>query len=125
MGPLVSDTQRKRVETYIRTGIKEGGELVSGGKRPLIAGGEGGFFLEPTVIFTRNHDSVIVKEEIFGPVFTLLPFSEFEEVVQKSNDVIYGLVASIWTGNVRRALNATKDLRFGTVWVNDHLPVPS
>jgi len=125
IGPLVSDTQRSRVEGYIEKGLKEGGEVLFGGKRPVIKGFEGGYYLEPTLIYTENHDSAIVKEEIFGPVFTLLPFSSYEEVIEKSNDVIYGLGASVWTRDVTRALNAVRDLRFGTVWVNEHVPIPS
>jgi betaine-aldehyde dehydrogenase len=125
IGPLVSDAQRSRVEGYIEKGRKEGGEVLYGGTRPLVVGYEGGYYLEPTLIYTENHDSVIVKEEIFGPVFTLLPFSSYDEVIQKSNDVIYGLGASVWTKDVTRALNAVKDLRFGTVWVNEHVPIPS
>src|SRR5207249_5299449 len=67
----------------------------------------------------------IVKEEIFGPVFTLIPFSDYREVIKKSNDVIYGLAASVWTKDITRAMNAVRDLRFGTVWVNEDIAVPS
>lgn len=125
IGPLVSDAQRNRVEGYIEKGQAEGGKLLIGGKRPTIEGYEGGYYLEPTVIYTENNESAIVKEEIFGPVFTVLPFSSYDEVVQKSNDVVYGLGASVWTKDVTRAMNAVRDLRFGTVWVNEHVPIPS
>src|SRR5207253_2820389 len=110
---------------YISKGQDEGGKLLFGGKRPSIFGHENGFFLEPTVISTDNEDSVIVKEEIFGPVFPLRTFSSYDEVIERSNAVIYGLGSSVWTKDVTRALRATRDLRFGTVWVNDHVPVPS
>jgi betaine-aldehyde dehydrogenase len=125
MGPLVSDAQRKRVEGYIEKGIEEGGRVLSGGRRPRIEGHEGGYYIEPTVVYTDNHDSAIVQEEIFGPVFTLLPFSDYDEVIEKSNSVVYGLGSSVWTKDVTRAMNAVRDLRFGTVWVNEHVPVPS
>jgi len=125
MGPLVSEAQRERVEGYIQKGLREDGELVYGGERPRIEGHEGGYFLNPTVIFTDNHASAIVQEEIFGPVFTVLSFEDYDEVIRKSNEVVYGLGASVWTKDVTRAMNAVKDLRFGTVWVNDHVPVPS
>jgi betaine-aldehyde dehydrogenase len=125
MGPLVSDAQRKRVEGYVKKGQDEGGRLLYGGKRPRIEGNEEGYYVQPAVIYTENEDSAIVKEEIFGPVFTLLPFRDYNDVINRSNDVIYGLGASIWTKDVTRAMNAARDLRFGTVWVNEHVPVPS
>ena len=125
LGPLISDAHRKRVEGYIEKGIDEGGKLLQGGKRPATRGMEGGYYLEPALITTDNHASTIVQEEIFGPVFTLLAFSTYDEVIEKSNSVVYGLGASVWTKDVTRAMNAVKDLRFGTVWVNEHLPIPS
>jgi betaine-aldehyde dehydrogenase len=125
VGPLISDSHRKNVERYIERGVSEGGQLLKGGGRPNIPGHEGGFFLQPAVIKTDNHDSAIVKEEIFGPVYTMLQFTDYRDVVEKSNDVIYGLGASIWTKDVTRAVRATRDLRFGTVWVNEHVAVPS
>jgi len=125
MGPLVSASQRDKVEWYIQKGLEEEGELVYGGVRPKVEGHEGGYFLTPTVMFTDNHASAIVQEEIFGPVFTVLSFEDYDEVIEKSNEVVYGLGSSVWTQDVTRAMNATKDLRFGTVWVNDHVPVPS
>jgi betaine-aldehyde dehydrogenase len=125
MGPLISDSHRKRVSSYIKAGVDEGGQLVYGGKVPQIRGHEDGYFLEPTVIYTDNHASSIIQEEIFGPVFTVHKISDMNEAVRKSNEVIYGLGASVWTKNVTHALRAVRDLRFGTVWVNEHVPVPS
>jgi betaine-aldehyde dehydrogenase len=125
LGPLVSDAHRKRVEGYITKGVEEGGRILRGGKEPKIPAHEGGFYLEPTVIQTDNHDSKIVTEEIFGPVYAVLKFSNYEEVINQSNSGVYGLGASVWTRDVTTAMRACRDLRFGTVWINDHVPVPS
>ncbi|MDA8054881.1 MAG: aldehyde dehydrogenase family protein [Thermoplasmatales archaeon] len=125
LGPLISSSHRERVESYIERGLNQGGKLLEGGDRPKFKGFENGFFLNPTVIYTENQKSDIVQEEIFGPVFSVLPFSSYDEVINKSNDIVYGLGSSVWTKNVNIALNAVKDLRFGTVWVNEHVPVPS
>jgi NAD-dependent aldehyde dehydrogenases len=113
------------VEKYIEKGVEEGGKLLFGGYEPKIPGHENGFYLSPTVIYTDNENSSIVKEEIFGPVFTVLKFEDYADVIQKSNDVIYGLGASVWTSDITKAMRAIRDLRFGTVWVNEHVVVPS
>ena len=124
-GPLISESQRERVERYINKGQEEGGNLIFGGDRPKIKGHENGYFLNPTAIYTENENSSIVKEEIFGPVFTVLKFSDYDDVIARSNDVTYGLGASVWTSDITTAMKATRDLRFGTVWVNEHVVVPS
>ena len=91
MGPLVSQAQRTRVEGYIKAGIEEGGKLLQGGERPRIAGHENGYFLNPAVISTENDSSKIVMEEIFGPVFTMLKFDDYNDVIARSNSVVYGI----------------------------------
>jgi betaine-aldehyde dehydrogenase len=125
MGPLISEAQRKRVEGYIEKGINEGGKLLSGGNRPLIKNHENGYYLNPALIYTENDNSAIVKEEIFGPVFTILKFTNYDDVIRRSNDVTYGLGSSVWTSDITTAMRATRDLRFGTVWINEHVVVPS
>ncbi|MGE9810228.1 aldehyde dehydrogenase family protein [Ferroplasma acidiphilum] len=125
MGPLISETQRERVEGYIEKGIQEGGKLLSGGERPEIPGHEKGYYINPALIYTENEDSAIVKEEIFGPVFTILKFKDYNDAISRSNDVTYGLGSSVWTSDITTAMRATRDLRFGTVWVNEHVVVPS
>jgi betaine-aldehyde dehydrogenase len=96
-----------------------------GGKRASISGFEQGFFFEPTVIAEDRNDAEIVQNEVFGPVVVVSRFKAEEEVLQKANGVVYGLAASVWTRDIYKAMRASKALQFGTVWVNDHLPLTS
>ncbi len=125
MGPLISARQRDRVEGYVERALRNGANIVLGGKRGAIAGLERGFFFEPTVIAEERNDAEIIQEEVFGPVVVVSRFKTEEEVLQKANGVIYGLAASVWTRDIFKAMRASKALQFGTVWVNDHLPLTS
>jgi betaine-aldehyde dehydrogenase len=96
MGPLISDSHRKKVESYVELGHNEGAKLIIGGKRCLNKECEEGFFYEPTIFTDVNQDMRIVQEEIFGPVLTVMKFKDKYEVIAKANDVAYGLAASVW-----------------------------
>jgi betaine-aldehyde dehydrogenase len=122
MGPLVSGAQLERVESLVAT-AKGKGAFRTGGERARPAGMENGFFFQPTVITDVEDSARVVTDEIFGPVVVVLPFREEAEVIARANAVRYGLAGSVWTSNVQRALRASASLDFGTVWVNDHLPI--
>jgi len=125
MGPLISATQRSTVEGFVERALRDRANIVAGGKRATVPGLEKGFFFEPTVIAQDRNDAEIVQNEVFGPVVVVARFSTEEEVLRKANDVVYGLAASVWTTDIFKAMHASKVLQFGTVWVNDHLPLTS
>ena len=125
MGPLISATQRSNVEGFIERALRAGANIVQGGKRATVPGLEKGFFFEPTVIAEDRNDAEIVQCEVFGPVVVVSRFSTEQEVLKKANDVVFGLAASVWTRDIYKAMRATNALQFGTVWVNDHLPLTS
>ncbi|HEV2369648.1 MAG TPA: aldehyde dehydrogenase family protein, partial [Acidimicrobiales bacterium] len=113
LGPLIREQQRARVESYVASGLEQGAELVTGGKRP--AGFERGFFYEPTVMMGRN-DMRIAQEEIFGPVLTVIPYSgDEEEAVRLANDTVYGLGGGVVSASTGRAFNVARRIRAGTV----------
>lgn len=116
MGPLVSDEQQQRVLGYLESGIAEGAEAVVGGKRR----GDKGYFVEPTVLVNTTSSMKVVQEEIFGPVVCAEPFTDVEEVIQKSNNNIYGLAAAVWTKDISKAHRIAAAIRAGTVWINCH-----
>ncbi|HEX8862293.1 MAG TPA: aldehyde dehydrogenase family protein [Actinomycetes bacterium] len=123
MGPLVSAEQLERVERYMEIGRTEA-ELVATGRRPADERLAGGFFAAPA-IFRASNDATIAREEIFGPVMTVIPFEDPDEVVRLANDSDYGLAAAVWTRDVKKALTTARALRAGIVWINDTQPAPT
>jgi aminobutyraldehyde dehydrogenase len=119
MGPVISKSQQERVLGFLDRA--KGAKVLTGGG----TNGDRGFFVKPTVITDVGQEDEIVQREVFGPVVTVQRFADDNQAIEWANDVNYGLSASVWTRDVGRALNAARRLQFGTVWINDHIPLVS
>ncbi|KAF2359944.1 Aldehyde dehydrogenase domain [Trinorchestia longiramus] len=113
-GPQVSQNQMNKILQYVASGVKEGAKVQCGGSR----WGEKGFYVEPTVFSDVTDDMIIAKEEIFGPVQSILKYSSFDEVIKRANDTNYGLASGIITKDITKALYFAKRIEAGNVWVN-------
>ena len=116
MGAIVSQEQMQTVLGYIDAGKQEGATLVAGGNRV----GSTGYFVEPTIFSGVRNEMKIAQEEIFGPVLAMLPFDDADEVVERANQNPYGLAAAVWTRDIKKAHNISRQLRAGTVWINTY-----
>ena len=114
MGPLVSQAQFETVSGFLDRGREAGATAICGGDAPDMAG----FFVNPTVMIDTDEQMDVVKEEIFGPVVTAMPFSGIDDLVSRANNTSYGLAAGVWTSDVKKAHQIAKAIKAGTVWVN-------
>jgi 1-pyrroline dehydrogenase len=119
MGPVISKAQQDRVLGFLDRA--KGAKVLTGGE----TNGDRGFFVKPTVVVDVDQTDEIVQKEVFGPVVTVQKFADDDQALAWANDVPYGLAASVFTRDVARALNAARKLEFGTVWINDHIPLVS
>ncbi|MBY5972865.1 betaine-aldehyde dehydrogenase [Ferrimonas balearica] len=120
IGPMITDAQRQKVLNYIRIGQEEGAELILGGHAP-----EGpGFFIEPTIFRNVTDEMTIAREEIFGPVLSILTFKDEDEVVARANDTQFGLAAGLFTKDFTRAHRVVAQLQAGTCWINEYNLTP-
>jgi 1-pyrroline dehydrogenase len=118
LGPLISARQRDQVLGFVDRAHESGAEIACGGRR----WGDRGFYVEPTVVLGASQDSEIVQEEVFGPVVSVQRAENAQQAIGWANDTVYGLAASVWTHSSRASLNAARELNFGCVWINTHLP---
>ncbi len=121
MGPVVSERQLARVAGFVDRAVARDAEVTVGGSRADAPG----FFYEPSIVIGAQQDSEIIQQEVFGPVVTVQVAPSEADLVAWANDVPYGLAASVWTSDVGRAMRVSAALEFGTVWVNDHIPIVS
>jgi aldehyde dehydrogenase (NAD+) len=117
LGPVIREERRQKIEEYIASGVSEGATLAAGGGRPKDR--RRGYFLEPTIFSHVRNDHRIAREEIFGPVVSVIPFKDEDELVRIANDSTYGLGGAIYARDTARAVELAKRLRTGVVWINN------
>lgn len=120
IGPLAGFNHRERVEQYVAIAVREGGEILAGGRRPSEGGLQQGAFYLPTVIGGLNNRATAVQQEIFGPVLCVLPFEDESDLISQANDTVFGLASGVWTANYQRAWRVARALETGLVWINTY-----
>jgi (Z)-2-((N-methylformamido)methylene)-5-hydroxybutyrolactone dehydrogenase len=120
MGTAANEPQFNKILSFITEAKGDGAKLVAGGGRADGPGLEKGFFIQPTIFADVRNDMKVAAEEIFGPVLSIIPFSEEEEAVQIANDTQYGLASGVWSENISRCLRMTRTIQSGVVWVNTY-----
>ncbi|NHB90864.1 aldehyde dehydrogenase family protein [Photorhabdus cinerea] len=125
MGSQISKEQMEKILSYVDIAKKEGATILTGGKRITGEGYDDGFFIQPTIIINATNEMRVAREEIFGPVLTVIPFSTEEDVISMANDSDYGLGGAVWTQDIDRALRVSKAVRTGRMWINTYHELPA
>uniref|UniRef100_UPI0036DB64AF aldehyde dehydrogenase family protein n=1 Tax=Photorhabdus sp. RM322S TaxID=3342825 RepID=UPI0036DB64AF len=125
MGSQISQEQMEKILSYVDIAKKEGATILTGGKRITGEGYDDGFFIQPTIIINATNEMQVAREEIFGPVLTVIPFSTEEDVIRMANDSDYGLGGAVWTQDINRALRVSKAVKTGRMWVNTYHELPA
>ncbi len=120
IGPLALSAQLAKVEDYVASGVREGAKIAAGGRKPQDEALAHGWYFEPTVITEASNQMRFMREEIFGPVVGVVPFSSEDEMITLANDSEYGLASGIWTQNIDRAMRFARNVEAGTVWINTY-----
>lgn len=120
MGPIAFKEQQEKIIGYIRSGKEEGAHVAHGGEVPTNPELQDGYFIEPTILTDVTNEMEIAREEIFGPVLSVILFQDEEEAIRQANDTRYGLAAGVWTKDLQRAHRVAHALKVGTVWVNSY-----
>ena len=120
MGPVINEQQLEKVVRYVQVGQEEGAKMLCGGGRLTGDAYDKGLFVQPTIFDNVKNDMTIAREEIFGPVLSVLTFKDADEALRLANDTIYGLASAVWTKNIDTAFKMAKGIQAGTVWVNSY-----
>jgi aldehyde dehydrogenase (NAD+) len=123
VGPVTTRPQYEKILNYIEVAAKDGAMCVLGGKKATRPECGEGWFIEPTIFTGVDNRMRIAREEVFGPVLSVIRFRDEQEAIEIANDSPYGLAAGVWTASIKRALHASERLRAGTVWVNTYRAV--
>jgi malonate-semialdehyde dehydrogenase (acetylating) / methylmalonate-semialdehyde dehydrogenase len=120
IGPVISAAAKERISRYIDEAEAKGAKVLVDGRNVKVPGRENGYFLGPTIIDYVTPDMRIAQEEIFGPVLSVIPFTDIDDAIRIANDTMYGLAAAIWTRDLSTAHRMARGIRAGTVWVNGY-----